>query len=323
MSLVSVVIPCYDGERFVGEAIASVLAQTHGALELIVVDDGSTDGSVERVRAIADPRVRLVTQANAGVAAARNRGAAAACGEYLAFLDQDDLWRPDKLARQLETARARPEAGVVYTDAELLDDRGRPRGRWSTRYTLPRGDVFETLIAKNTVVISTVLMRRAIFAATEGFGPYRFVEDLALLLAIADRYPFELVNEPLVSYRLDAASTSRRLGLEVAVAEMTALCEAWMARSPARRAAVRRALARYLYIAGKTALYRRDDMLARRYFRASLALDARPGVAAWVLAARCAPRLPGVASAVYHALRGSGGAAPGTFGDPPPAPRAS
>jgi glycosyltransferase involved in cell wall biosynthesis len=123
----SVVVTAYNEERFVGAALASVLAQTHGDFELIVVDDGSTDGTVEAVAPFqADPRVRLISQPNQGLSAARNTGIEASESERVAFLDSDDLWLPDYLARAHTALESRPDAGFAYTDAWLLqDDNGR------------------------------------------------------------------------------------------------------------------------------------------------------------------------------------------------------
>jgi glycosyltransferase involved in cell wall biosynthesis len=112
--LVSVIIPVFNGERYVADAIASVLAQRHHALEVIVVDDGSTDASADVVRRIVDARCRLVQQASSGAAAARNRGVAESTGTLLAFLDADDVWTPDKLARQLHTLTAEPTIDMVF-----------------------------------------------------------------------------------------------------------------------------------------------------------------------------------------------------------------
>jgi glycosyltransferase involved in cell wall biosynthesis len=107
--LVSVVIPCYNAEEAVGEAIASALAQTHPALEVIVVDDGSRDGSAAAASRVADARVRLVRQSNQGAAAARNAGVALAQGAFVQFLDADDVLAPEKVAIQVDRLRTAPE----------------------------------------------------------------------------------------------------------------------------------------------------------------------------------------------------------------------
>jgi glycosyltransferase involved in cell wall biosynthesis len=111
--VVSAVIPVYEGERYLAEAIESVLAQTAGAPELIIVDDGSTDRSLGVARRRA-PDARCISQDHRGAATARNRGAAAARGDYIAFLDADDVWEPDKLDRQLAAFDADPETDLVF-----------------------------------------------------------------------------------------------------------------------------------------------------------------------------------------------------------------
>ncbi len=114
MPLVSVIIPVFNGERYVADAVASVLAQRHHALEVIVVDDGSTDASAEVVQRVADTRCRLVQQPSNGAASARNRGVAESTGTLLAFLDADDVWTPDKLERQVRALAAEPEIDMVF-----------------------------------------------------------------------------------------------------------------------------------------------------------------------------------------------------------------
>src|ERR1044071_9784434 len=119
---VSVVIPAYNAERYLGEAIESVLAQTYAPLETIVVDDGSSDGTAAVARS--HPGVTLISQENAGPAAARNRGFAASRGELIAFHDADDLMTPDKLAVQVGEMLAKPAIGCVLAEQELLIEAG-------------------------------------------------------------------------------------------------------------------------------------------------------------------------------------------------------
>jgi glycosyltransferase involved in cell wall biosynthesis len=125
---VSVVMPVYNVERFVAASIDSVLAQTYSDFELIIVDDGATDGSVEICRGFADPRIRIIHQRNRGLAGARNTGIAAARGRFIALLDSDDIWLPDKLARHVAHLEADLGLGVSYTGAALIDEAGQDIG---------------------------------------------------------------------------------------------------------------------------------------------------------------------------------------------------
>lgn len=121
---VSVIIPTHNYGRFLAEAIASVQAQSVEDLEIIVVDDGSTDDTPEVLARITDPRLRAVRVSNGGVSRARNIGLEMARGDYIAFLDADDRWHPDKLARQLELLAHEPEVGLVFTDFRRFDEHG-------------------------------------------------------------------------------------------------------------------------------------------------------------------------------------------------------
>lgn len=119
MPKVSVVIPTYNRGYIVREAIESVLAQTFGDFEVIVVDDGSADDTAEKIAAIRDSRVRYIRQSNAGVSAARNRGVAEARGEIISFLDSDDLWKPEKLTHEVRFLEEHPEVPAVFGDIEV------------------------------------------------------------------------------------------------------------------------------------------------------------------------------------------------------------
>jgi glycosyltransferase involved in cell wall biosynthesis len=190
----SVVIPAFNSMATLDETVGSVLAQTQADLELIVVDDGSTDGTPQRLAELrrSDPRLRVMEQANAGTAAARNAGAAEARGEHLSFLDHDDLWLPGYLEAMERALRDHPTAGFAFTDAWILDDRyGRILRRTSFEHydEIPvepsPEDLLLRLIEINFVMSSVTLHREA-FAAVDGFDPaIRGADDWDLWLRLA------------------------------------------------------------------------------------------------------------------------------------------
>lgn len=194
-AMVSVVLPTYDRGPVVGDAIESVLAQTYDRLELLVVDGGSTDGTRAVVESIADPRLRYHRRPEpAGVSAARNLGVAETTGEFVAFVDSDDRWRPDKLERQVTALRrSTDEYAVSYTGIEKAD--GEPRTRRGTS-----GDV-ERAVRRMAVptYTSTLLVRRRAFEACGGFDEsLPCFEDWELCLRLAADYRFRYVDDPLV-----------------------------------------------------------------------------------------------------------------------------
>lgn len=152
LPLVSVIIPVYNGERFLAEAIESVLAQTYQNYEVIVVDDGSTDNSPEIARSY--PSVRFIKQEHAGTAAARNRGVMLAAGEYLAFLDADDLWMPNKLRLQMEEFDADPSLAIVTGLVEQFLMPGL-EGRFSIPASPQEGYSAVALVIKRAVLERT------------------------------------------------------------------------------------------------------------------------------------------------------------------------
>lgn len=164
---VSVVIPVYNARDVVGETIRSVLSQTWKALEIVVVDDGSMDGSEEVIRAYGD-QVRYIRQKNGGVANARNRGIAESSGSYVALLDHDDLWHPVKLEKQVRILDAQPSVGMVITDVAHLDRDGQPIGSIGAGYN--PADSFARLFVHGYVPTpSAAMIRRSVFDAVGAF----------------------------------------------------------------------------------------------------------------------------------------------------------
>lgn len=204
---VTVVIPAWNAEAFIAETIASVLAQTTPPAAVIVIDDGSTDGTAEAARQ-QGPHVQVRTIANAGVGAARNVGWREATTPWVAFVDADDLWEPDKLQRQLAAAG---EAALVYAARWHIGDvRGaRLQTEWDT---LHEGDIFETLLQGNCITMSSALVRRAALEAVGGCSEDRTLgpcADWDLWLRIAHDHRVAAVREPLVAYREHDSGMSR------------------------------------------------------------------------------------------------------------------
>jgi len=225
--LVSVIIPTYNCEAYVGQAISSVLAQTYDHNEIIVVDDGSTDTT----RTVLVPywdRICYVYQENRGLAAARNTGIREAKGDLIAFLDADDIWFPTKLELQVAAFENRPEAGLAFADFMDFDDTRVTRSSrlhtwpqamaWFDRHRVGEiemacGPMYEELLAANWIHASSVMVRRDVLS---NVGPFdetlRAGEDLELWLRVARRYPFLCVNSLLSGYRYRADSLCGPIG---------------------------------------------------------------------------------------------------------------
>ncbi len=213
---ISVVVPAYNAERSIGETIESILNQTMPPTEVIVIDDGSLDGTAGVVRGFGT-RVKYERQENAGASAARNRGIALAKGEYLAFLDADDLWLPQKLEKQIALLERNPDLRWVYSDAFIFAD-GQPESttRVGRHLKLRSGNIFEALLLGDFIASPTPVIHREVFARLGAFliQPPRFVyaEDWEMWLRIAQYYPVGLVDEPLARYRMSTDSASQSLG---------------------------------------------------------------------------------------------------------------
>lgn len=197
--LVSVILPTYNRRRFLEESVRSVLNQTYRNFEVIVVDDGSTDGTSESICSLS-PALRYLRQPNSGVAAARNRGLAAARGELIAFQDSDDLWHPEKLARQWSVLKERPEVGVVYTSHRIVDSNGKPIGRqWKQLHS---GWITEALFQSIFVIMPSTVVRRAVADRVGSFSTdLRTNSDYEFWLRASLITEFAALEQPLVDVR--------------------------------------------------------------------------------------------------------------------------
>ena len=193
---VSVVIPTRNRSALLRRALESVGAQTRPPKEIIVVDDGSTDDTAQWIN-VDFPLVHYLRQPHRGVAAARNNGIGAATGEWIAFLDSDDEWRPAKLERQLDATRAQPRYGLCHTD-EIWIRRGR-RVNAGKRHAKSGGSIFRRCLPLCVISPSSVLVRRSLLEEVGGFDETLPVcEDYDLWLRICSRYPVLFVDEALV-----------------------------------------------------------------------------------------------------------------------------
>jgi glycosyltransferase involved in cell wall biosynthesis len=216
--LVSVIIPAHNAQRFLPMTLAYARAQTYKDLEIIVVDDGSTDSTLEIAEeaAKADHRVRVVYQRNAGVAAARNRGIVEAHGDYVAPLDADDIWHPRNIALQVEALKAAgPDAALSYAWFVSIDERGRLRGPGRQNRLRASHQVLPSLMVGNFIGNgSSVVMRRTRVESVGGYDPSlrarggEGFEDHALYLALAERWNFAFVPQYLIAYRRHNAAMS-------------------------------------------------------------------------------------------------------------------
>lgn len=298
---ISVVIPCYNAAAYIVAALESVTAQGWPNLEVVVVNDGSTDGSSDRVTAFSG-NVRLVQQPNRGIAAARNTGIVNASHEWLAFLDADDLWLPGKLAAQWHALQADPDARMSYTAWDVwtssetypsaeylasLSERATSPGAWAG----PSGWIYPELLLDSEVWTSTVLLHRSLVDEIGAFDPELDIgEDYDLWIRASQATRIVRVNRPFALYRMHPnsitkAATRRNYRGEV----VQKAVERWGYRSPDGRrasiAAVSRGIARTWIEFGAMHLRDGNRGIAReaalKALRTSLALPA-----AWKLLAQ-------------------------------------
>lgn len=223
---VTCVMTAHNYERYVAGAVRSVLGQDYpiDLLDVVVVDDGSIDGTAEVVRAVgadASDRVTLITQPNAGLAAATNTAIARARGELIAICDADDEWLPGKVRAQVEVLARRPKVALVYGDMQVIDEHGTvvdPSFFCKQRIAPLRGRVLDQLVAVNFTTNSTLMLRTRHVTPIPSRSPYA---DYWLVMHAAAVGEVELIERPLASYRLHAANMSFGVHGERLAREMT------------------------------------------------------------------------------------------------------
>ena len=197
--LVSVVIPTHNRRDLLAEAVASVREQTYDPIEIIVIDDGSSDGTAKMIRE-RFPRVRLVRQPHRGVSAARNRGIAEAQGEYIAFLDSDDLWLPKKLAAEMDALLKNPELKICHTD-EIWIRRG-VRVNPMKKHRKYGGWIYPHCLPLCIISPSSVILKREVFNEVGAFDEaLPACEDYDLWLRVTARHPVHFIERPLIVKR--------------------------------------------------------------------------------------------------------------------------
>ncbi|MBD3322693.1 MAG: glycosyltransferase [Chitinivibrionales bacterium] len=211
---ISVVIPLYNGETFIAECLESVFAQTDQPMEVIVVDDGSTDKSVEIVKNF-EKNITVINQKNSDVSAARNAGVKAAHGELIAFLDQDDLWEPSKLEKQIALFMKEPDIDLVFTDLVKIGPSGKkrhPKDRDKIARSLTDSNLFHKLAIKNVLMPSAVMVKKGSFVKAGLFDEsFATCGDYEMWLRMAGmNMKFRYVSDPLTVYRYHGANESKK-----------------------------------------------------------------------------------------------------------------
>lgn len=209
--LVSVIIPTYNSASFVAQSVESVLQQTYENIEIIVVDDGSTDDT-ETVLAPYKDKIRYIKKTNGGPSAARNLGITEAKGEFIAFQDADDIWLPEKAALQVEHFQQNSHFGVVFTGSVRFNENGLLDSNIRKGYTVPTGMVFDRLLTEHFVAMPSVMVRKS---CLDEIGLFEETlignEDFNLYLRLARKYAFGFVNQVLVRIRIHKNNLSDNL----------------------------------------------------------------------------------------------------------------
>jgi glycosyltransferase involved in cell wall biosynthesis len=277
MPRVSVIIPVFNGAKTVAQAIDSVLAQTFRDFEIVAVDDGSRDASVATLKGYGD-KVTVLEQQNRGPSSARNLGMANSCGEYLGFLDADDWWQPELLARMLPPLERNPDCVLAYCDLQLADSLGRPLPTaLAAKRAADPPTVRDMLDALWPIMPSGVLVRRRVLEAVGGFPErLRAFEDVYLWLLLREQGTFAHVAADLAVWRFahfpDPLKASG--GQEEAGRIFRAMVRERYGVDPVAHVRAReRAPRSILGYLGLDALARGDRTTARRAFLRALRID--------------------------------------------------
>jgi glycosyltransferase involved in cell wall biosynthesis len=215
MPTVSILLTCFNHIRYLPDAVAGIKSQTFTDYEIIAIDDGSTDGSREWLTANLSEAQLIFNEKNLGTYASLNVALAAATGDYIAILNDDDLWAPEKLQKQLDLFGTHPEVGLVHTDGHFVDGEGQRMQGSPLGFEFPRtetGHILTSLLYQNKIIASAVLVKRECFDKVGVFNPEYFGSgDWEMWLRIAEHYQIGFVAEPLTFYRVHGENASHKL----------------------------------------------------------------------------------------------------------------
>ncbi len=307
--IVTVVIPTHNQAQYLGEAIDSVLAQDFEEVEVSIVDNGSPDDTATVAQSYSDPRVRYYFQENSGSPVGpRNRAMHMECGEFVAFLDSDDWWLPEKLGMQVELLRSEPDVALVFSDYHFISEKGKLGRNWFSSCRPHRGDVFAALLRQNFIPNSTAMVRRVVIEEVGDLAEeFKICHDLDFFLRISSRHQVDYIDKSLARLRIHTASmTANRARL---AEEIIAVNEAWRAETSGRADVGARVFKRiqghYYLRAGLYRLVDGDKLLGRQHLR--FAVGSSPLNALYLLA-YLASFIPGAVAgrAIDFAVRRKG-----------------
>lgn len=208
--LVSVVIPVYNGAKYIRECLLSVFNQTYTNIEVIVIDDGSSDDLEGQIREF-KKRIRFFRRPHEGLSKTRNFGLKMAKGKYVAFLDVDDLWKPEKLSAQVNLMEKNPGIGMVYCAVDLIDERGQPIDGMQKSFQKASGWIFKNLLECNFICISTVVIKKEVVDNVGFFNEkFKIANDYDYWLRLSLLTQVDCLSEPLALYRLSIYAMSAK-----------------------------------------------------------------------------------------------------------------
>jgi glycosyltransferase involved in cell wall biosynthesis len=215
MPKVSVILTCYNHLAYLPEALDGILCQTFQDFEILAIDDGSTDGTRDWLTAHSERLQLIFNEKNLGTYGSLNVALSKATGEFIAVLNDDDLWAPTKLERQLALFESHPKVGLVHTDGKFIDGKGDVVEGSPLGFEFPRtetGDVLLSLVYANKIIASAVLVRAECFHKLGGFNEKYFGSgDWEMWMRVAEEWEIGFVPEPLTYYRVHGANASHKL----------------------------------------------------------------------------------------------------------------
>lgn len=269
--LVTVVMPVYNVERYIEPCVNSVLQQTYQNIEIIIVDDATPDKSIEKISHINDERIRVVTQENRGLAGARNTGIRESSGKYVAFLDSDDFWHPDKISQHVQKLESNPDIGVSFSASQFVDEAGNNTNRIQQPLIKDNFSASQIFCRNPIGNGSAPVIRKSILDTIEFYESdrnhsqyfnenLRQSEDIAcwVRIALLTQCQFNYIDQPLTYYRLNGGGLSANVDKQLAswetfVEQLTAYAPSFAAKYVRlARAYQYRYLARRLILEGST-----------------------------------------------------------------------